>query len=276
MTPQRPALAEVLAVLVGPALRDRWSDALRIGRVVDDGLSVRLRDVETSDEFMATMPWLHDSTAEAVEALATARLWPWEPGDDPTRWWCDRCGCVGAVTARGGRGGQVIRGVRCDCAARSTTREECDRTGEEYVSDLSTPPTLAALVAVASLGARQLARYVALAGEIARAAGCAGARVVWRVMPREAIDAWTRCGDYRVSGEGPVTVTQAACLASVDWGSADRVWGRDYWSGAAPWWLPGAGEVIAYAWPVLRDLAARGVHLVALDASRIVLAVEAL
>ena len=108
MTPQRPALAEVLAVLVGPALRDRWSDALRIGRVVDDGLSVRLRDVETSDEFMATMPWLHDSTAEAVEALATARLWPWEPGDDPTRWWCDRCGCVGAVTARGGRGGRSV------------------------------------------------------------------------------------------------------------------------------------------------------------------------
>ena len=80
MTPQRPALAEVLAALDAPT-----TDGLTVG----DGPAM--------------------STAEAVEALAAARLWPWEPGDTVApRWWCDRCGCVGAVTARGGRGGRSV------------------------------------------------------------------------------------------------------------------------------------------------------------------------
>ena len=158
MTPQRPALAEVLAALDAPA------DGLTVG----DGPAM--------------------SPDEAVEALATARLWPWEPGDDPTRWWCERCGCVGAVTARGGRGGQVIQGVRCDCAGRETTQEECDRTGEEYVSDLRTPPTLATLVAIASLGVGTLRRSVELAGEIARRVRAGGAVVAWRAMSRDAIE----------------------------------------------------------------------------------------
>jgi hypothetical protein len=193
--------------------------------------------------------------AEAVEALATARLWPWEPGDDPTRWWCPGCAGNGRLIPTPG-----FSGAPCPQCYGDDTR----------------PPSLPAIVAVASLGASSLVAAVELAGEIARAAGCEGAGVVWRVMTREAIDLWARCGDDRRSGEGPVTIAQAACLASVDWGSADRVWGRDYWSGAAPWWLSDAGGVIAYAWPMLRDLAAGGVHLVALDASRIVLAVEAL
>lgn len=57
MTPQRPALADVLAALDAPT-----ADGLTVG----DGPAM--------------------SPVEAVEALATGRLWPWEPGDDPTRW----------------------------------------------------------------------------------------------------------------------------------------------------------------------------------------------
>jgi hypothetical protein len=61
----------------------------------------------------------------------------------------------------------------------------------------------------------------------------------------------------------------------VVWGG-ERVFVRDYWSGAAPWWLSDADEVIAYVWPMLRELAAGGVHLVELHASRIVLGVESI
>ena len=117
MTPQRPALAEVLAALDAP------TDGLTVG----DGPAM--------------------SPDEAVEALATARLWPWEPGDDPTRWWCPGCAGNGWLIPTPGFGG-----APCPQCHGDDTR----------------PPSLAALVAVASLGAPQLARYVGLAGEIAR------------------------------------------------------------------------------------------------------------
>ena len=215
MTPQRPALAEVLAALDAPT-----ADGLTVG----DGPAM--------------------SPVEAVEALATARMWPWEPGEGP-RWRCEACcGCGGMD----GIGGYV------DCDA-------CASTG-----DSTAPPTLAALVAVASLGAPQLARYVHVAGEIARAAGCTGAVVVWRVMTREALrkhcDAAHPRGD---EGFSPVTFF----AHQVRWEM--RGLKVDFEKGE------GFGRAIIEAtWPMLRDLHAGDVHLVELDASRIVLAVEAI
>ena len=246
MTPQRPALAEVLAALTereeanDHALIVRWwqrdegASGMATARVVISDRGARFA-YETNDRRPMTVlgplsRWAHASPAEAVESLATARLWPWEPGDDPTRWWCERCGCVGAVTARGGRGGQVIQGVRCDCAGRETTQEECDRTGEEYVSDLRTPPTLPALVAIASLGVGTLRRSVELAGEIARRVRAGGAVVAWRAMSRDAIE------DVYLPPEMSVEVARGA----------------------------------------KRDLQDLGVYLVGLSDSRALLAVEAL
>ena len=150
MTPQRPALAEVLAALDAPA------DGLTVG----DGPAM--------------------SPDEAVEVLATARLWPWEPGDDPTRWWCERC--LG--------GGRHVDGTACVVCDHDDAVS--DYRGDGHAAN---PPTLAALVAVASLGAGRLARYVELAGEIARAAGCEGARVVWRSMTRDKLRACAQFGD---------------------------------------------------------------------------------
>ena len=215
MTPQRPALAEVLAALDAPA------DGLTVG----DGPAM--------------------SPDEAVEALATARLWPWEPGDDPTRWWCPGCAGNGWLIPTPGFGG-----VPCPQCHGDDTR----------------PPTLAALVAVASLGAPQLARYAHLAGEIARAAGCAGARVVWRVMTREALqkhcDAAHPRGD---EGFNPVTFFAHQVRWEMRGMRVDFEKGESF-----------GRAIIEATWPMLRDLHAGGVHLVALDASRIVLAVEAL
>ena len=138
MTPQRPALAEVLAAITGrpvghwraevasPAFlgverissRDvQWTVRVDPFRATTQTRRATLRSTEPAYEArrigntltrVEVAPAHTIAPAEAVEALATARLWPWEPGDDPTRWWCDRCGCVGAVTARGGRGGRSV------------------------------------------------------------------------------------------------------------------------------------------------------------------------
>ena len=246
MTPQRPAIADVLATLTGkPPL------LVVLGRacgVAIEASRVGYRPQSDRATTHGSAPalwhrWTHDSPAEAVEALATARLWPWEPGEGP-RWRCEACcGCGGMD----GIGGYV------DCDA-------CASTG-----DSTAPPTLAALVAVASLGAPQLARYVHLAGEIARAVTYGNARVVWRVMAREAIVAWAM--DRRGK----------TCRSTADLVVAMAVEGflsPSYL--AIPHAMPWA--------PALRSLAIgdeatpqpTGVHLVGLDASGIVLAVEAL
>ena len=286
MTPQRPALAEVLAAITGrpvghwraevasPAFlgverissRDvQWTVRVDPFRATTQTRRATLRSTEPAYEArrigntltrVEVAPAHTIAPAEAVEALATARLWPWEPGEGP-RWRCEACcGCGGMD----GIGGYV------DCDA-------CASTG-----DSTAPPTLAALVAVASLGAPQLARYVHLAGEIARAAGCAGAVVVWRVMTRAAITEhharsriawWSRLREYG----GSIDPTLPEIFSAEE--------DISHWRSELRWRSRTVGRA---AWPALRSLAIgdeatpqpTGVHLLALDASRIVLAVEAL
>lgn len=106
--------------------------------------------------------------AEAVEALYAreAPLWPWSPGDDAApRWWCERCD-------GSGRADEDERGLWWPC-------RRCDG------GHTAVPPTLAALIAVASLGAPTL-RAVE---ELARVIVGRAPRIVWRVMTRERIDA---------------------------------------------------------------------------------------
>lgn len=198
--------------------------------------------------------------AEAVEVLATRDLWPWAVGDDASpRWWCERCQGEGAVMLpRIPRGADGVTPTRCPCA-RDSTREEWDRSMVEYVSDLRDPPSLAALVAVASLGVDTLRRAEGLALQLVGRAP----RIVWRVMSREALREWSMLGAGRTAGEGPATIAQAE-------------WLRAKWAGPSPWWLTEAPADVAAAWPAVRDLMALGVTPVALDGDRITLAVEAI
>ena len=237
----RPALAEVLAALAD-STRDRAPVDLDYVKraIVPPRITIRDGKVYAPAESGMSGWYLRtDSTAEAVEALATVGLWPWEPGDERApRWWC------------------------------------------EFLNDaiIDDPPSHAALVAVASLGRPLLQRCVALADVIAHAAGCPDARVVWRVMGRKALhrhhEVTARDGD----GWGCVYVS------SHEHERARRpqsFGGQPAWPNACPW--PSLAQVDA-AWPALRTLAVgdgetpqpTGVHLVALDASRIALAVEAI
>jgi len=231
-----------------------------------------MRNVETGDEFTGVVPWAHASPAEAVEALATARLWPWEIGDERApRWWCEECEGTGRAQEPGPPRGRV-----CLCCGVPADELAAAPRGIGHVAD---PPSLAALVAVASLGRPLLQRIThTLVPWIARAAGCPDARVVWRVMGLEALlrhhEVTAREGD----GWGCVYVS------SHEHERARRpqsFGGQPAWPNACPW--PSLAQVDA-AWPALRTLAVgdgetpqpTGVHLVALDASRIVLAVEAI
>ena len=301
MTPQRPALAEVLATLTGkPPL------LVVLGRacgVAIEASRVGYRPQSDRATTHGSAPtlwhrWTHDSPAEAVEALATARLWPWEPGDEAEpRWWCRRCGdpvvktsdipreasaaiqraILGefdAVTDRALRLSSSEVFFRVMDIAERATCVDCGGTPHGGSTGLKTPALLGDVVAVASLGAPQLARYVHLAGEIARAVTYGNARVVWRVMAREAIVAWA------VDRRGKTCRSTADLVVAM---AVEGVLSPSYLEGvlspsyfAIPHAMPWA--------PALRSLAIgdeatpqpTGVHLVGLDASGIVLAVEAL
>jgi hypothetical protein len=178
--------------------------------------------------------------AEAVEVLHTRGLWPWAPGDDASpRWWCDRCDGTGLDPR--------VRLYRKPCA------ERCDWGTAAH------PPTLADLVAVASLGVDTLRRAEGLALQLVGRSP----RIVWRVMTREALTEWVASGAGRPVAEAPQTIPQAACVAAV----------RGGWDGVTPWWLHEA-QAVAAAWSAVRDIVALGVTPVALDGDRITLAVE--
>ena len=189
------------------------------------------------------LAWTVESPAEGVEALATRGLWPWSVGDDAApRWWCERCqGC-----------GWLPGWQHCGCVGEP----------EHEYGHTADPPTLATLVAVASLGAPTLLR----AEELARVLVGRAPRVVWRAMSREVLREWVDGGAGRPVAEAPQTIPQAACVAAV----------RGGWDGPSPWWLREAPDDVAAAWPAVRDLAVIGVTPVALDGDRITLAVEAL
>jgi len=243
----RPALAHTLAALT-------------------DGHVARYADVESVQSLgpitrpgHSVWPWAVDMAAEAVEVLATRGLWPWAPGDDAApRWWCERC--EGRGKLRPLFEGSPPPGVtRIDTMPHASVCPVC----RGHTAD---PPTLAALVAVASLGVETLRTAEELVLQLVGRAP----RVTFRVMSREALARWSQVGDGRPVATAPQTIPQAACIARERWQSGDR------WDGPSPWWLREAPADVAAAWPALRDLAALGVTPVALDGDRVTLAVEAL
>lgn len=261
----RDALDDVLAALTGVAPwrpKGRATTAIveasRVGHRCDSPIG----DRDEAHGVTMWHRWTHDSPAEAVEALATARLWPWEIGDERApRWWCERCDGTDDLTEEC---------ERFPCFSMSHPCLACDDGTN------ADPPTHAALVAVASLGAPMLARCIALADVIARAAGYSDARVVWRVMTRKAIVEHQRAIHEAAAPRGGApTMCEVFALEDVV-----RREGGSSWRSVRDW----IDATVRAAWPALRSLAVgdeatpqpTGVHLVGLDASRIVLAVEAL
>lgn len=246
----RPALAEVLANLTeseaasGDGWREWWRSVIApSGRASDarytshamlstEGVAIihRIPSVAFDVPFCGPVAWTVDTPREAVEVLHDHGVYPWSPGDPAApRWWC------------------------------------------EFLNDtiIDDPPSLPALVAVASLGVERLRAAEGLTQEIAAHAGCREARLVWRVMGREAIEMHhvRICSDQAWRGGSP-TLPE---VASVE--EAIRIDGGAWpWHAAEDW----SDSTARAAWPALRDLHALGLHLVALDASRIVLAVEAI
>jgi hypothetical protein len=219
-------------------------EARRFGRII-----TRVERVQVAPAHTIT-------PAEAVEGLAG--LWPWEPGDIAAPLWrCEACD-----------GARLVRTYNFEYDWCKT----CDRDDDnEPTGHTADPPSLAALVAVVSLGAPKLARHVELARVIARVAGYSGARVVWGVMTRKAIEAHhKRVSDTAEKWDFPSMVSREEFLRSI---------GNASWPGLCPYDV--RHEV---SWAAIREISVgggatpqpTGVHLVALDASRIVLAVEAL
>lgn len=277
----REGLAEVLTAIterpIGHWRAEMWSPAWRGGltfvdtrhkplRIMGQYVPGRVRWKVATDFARKTTSGRSalltvESPAHGVERLydATPRLWPWAPGDvHAPWWWCDRC-------AR--QGWQSDAPVAC----------VCDRSDD-------VPPSLADLVAVASLGAATLRRVAELVRELhAVTGGETGATLVWRVMTREALrehrewclrtpalgrhagqalvlifgdEEWRRC-------EGRTALTSAV------------------WPEAFPHTDLPDDRAERRAYPILRALAVHedgtptGLHLVAADRTRVVIAVEA-
>lgn len=235
-----PALPDVLATLTSQSSDAWWCAALtdNIVRAAPEGVAWG-SDCAPWAETPATRhaPAHTITPAEAVEVLATRDLWPWAVGDDAApRWWCERCqGC-----------GWLPGWQHCGCVGEP----------EHEYGHTADPPTLAALVAVASLGVDTLRRAEGLALQLVGRAP----RLTFRVMSREAIE------DHHASMRGR-TVRSDAQMALSLFAHAHA----DGWRGD---WARGDG--LHRAWPVLRDIASLGLHLVALDGDRITLAVGAI
>lgn len=252
MTQQRPALADVLARATTCDDAVWWRMMLLDSptRLATEGVEWKMGP---SIPWARLRGWAHPTPADALAALVEAELLPEHWADDgrAPRWWCERCRTCGGkgwiVTSTGDGSHGTLEQENCpDC--------------EDGSGHAPAPPSHAALVAVASLGADTLARAEAIVAETwpVRA-------LVWRVMTREALREHHE--KMTVSGRGlPVVVSlEETQMAGLRWPvsyprySATRV-----------------SKDAARAWPALRALAALGLHLVALDAARVVLAVEAL
>lgn len=214
----RPALLDALAVVSPFDLRR--SDYLTRHRVyVEAGrVGVALDHAESR----LWHRWSQASPADAVAALAEAELLPahWCDTERAPRWWC-----------------------------RLTD------TGSAWWEPIA-PPSVADLLAVASLGANTIARAEELAADVWRA------RVVWRVAPAATLrELMEQAYDEGAFGAGVLYV------AAVAWFHPDDV------ADALAWWREHdpAQEKAARA---VADLAALGLHVVAVDDERVTLAVE--
>ncbi len=252
MTAQRPALADVLAVLTTYDNAAVWRLLLDDRERVIDRRGVRLGTWPSS-----IVPWAHATPADAIGALVEAALLPehWARELTAPRWWCERCKGKGVHHYEEAPGP-----VMCSCMTYDADGYRV-RNGHTPV-----PPSHAALVADASLGVDTLARAEAIVAET-----WPRARLVWRVMGAEEL----RRHHERtsVSGSGlPVVVSlEETQMAGMRWPVS--------WPRYAATRVP---KDAALKWPALRALALTedgkptGLHLVALDDARVVLAVEAL
>ena len=266
---KRPAIGDMLAALADTSVGYGTSDDPE--RVVRSFASTFRTDVALTAESWRAGPlsgdWSVETPVEGVEALHTHGLWPWAPGDDASpRWWCERCEGRGKLRLL--FGARPSSGVtRIDAGPHASVCPVCH-------GDDASPLTLAALVAVASLGVETLRAAEGLAQQFVGRAP----RIAWRVMSAEAIALWADDGAGRPVAEAPQTIPQAARVAAV---ARSARWRdvvpdtRARWDGAGAWWLREAPADVAAAWPMVRDLTALGLHLVALDGDRVTLAVEA-
>lgn len=200
--------------------------------------------------------WTVESPAHGVKVLSERGLWPWTPGDaNAPRWLCEECQ---------GTGGRRYPGTVetpdewewCDACGR----EDLDATGGVTADGTTAdPPSLAALVTVALRGPETLRGVAELARELrAVTRGETGATLVWRVMTQEALKEHherRRSATVRRGGEF-LCATFSACVLSGEWAEAEDIYGTDH--------------------RPLHALADCGVHIVAGDKTRVVIAVEAL
>ncbi len=243
------AAADVLTELTGlPPWAPRGCDVRVIVEARRVGYLASAPDGFYNEAHGVTMwrAWTCDDTETAADRLALAGLWPWPVGDDASpRWWCERCDAL----ARRRAGEDVPYPVTAQ-----PSWQQCDGDGAMH------PPTLAALVAVASLGVEALRRAEGLALQLVGRAP----HIVWRVMSREALDRY----DDRPMEPGSMTPAQVTVRL--------RRQRRDFgveWPDECPFYYNAA---IHRAWPALRDLAALGLHIVAHGGDRVTLAVEAI
>lgn len=182
----RPALAEVLAVVCCDTHCAGWWRA-----EIAAGMRVEC-DSRGASTPTATVPWAHATPAAALAAIVEAELLPahWCDPERAPRWWCERCAGVGRVTLRSIDGSGDLGSYAVTPDAYGDLR--CDAFDVSGAPPCGAPPSLPALVAVASLGADTLARAEAIVAETWRA------RVVWRAMGAEKIR------EHRWSAYGPV------------------------------------------------------------------------
>lgn len=232
-----------------------------------------------------------ESPAHGVEVLSERGLWPWAPGDaDAPRWWCETCGSPVKVVEGVSREDREAFGAALTAAYQRAMVlpdgvEMKFVTGVDYARcptcdnarSTNTPRSLAALVAVASLGAATLRRVAELVRELcAVTRGETGATLVWRVMTREALREHYQRETTTYARLEPHGRYLCKVFAHESFGPAA---GHPPWPEASTY----ARSRTAAAWPALRALAVHedgetptGLHLVAADRERVVIAVEAL
>jgi hypothetical protein len=247
----RPALANVLAVLTTESDAAWWRGV--VGRYAPRIDGAVVLGVGRGGAAYDVGRLRHATPAEALAALVEAEALPehWLDAARAPRWWA-----VGPCGTCGGCRGGATRWSD-DCDGRS-------------VIDLDAPPSHAALVAVTSLGVDTLARAEAIVAET-----WPGRALVWRVMTAAALQKHhaDHCAGLDVTPALVFSREMTPPLTNFEW--------RPAWPEVCPYGgLFGTPDDdrhgVHRAWPALRALAALGLHLVALDASRVVIAVEAL
>lgn len=180
--------------------------------------------------------------AEAIEVLHTRGRWPWAPGDPAApRWFCRHCEGTGTY----------VGWIACDCCGDGSC--SCSWGSGDAIEP---EPTIAEIVAVANLSVPRLLSLVSIASELASYVGHSSAAVTFRVMAREALEAWSekRCDQPSVGSAELAVALSAACVGDDDLPEAD-----------------GLPPSQAFAVSIAR----LGAYVVSINGTSVVLAVEA-